>query len=159
MGAEDVFAFHNLKQQLIAEAMAKGYSKSDAYMASAIFTKAVDAQWTADIVKNVLKEIAAARDFYNTNHIYTEAKNAWNQYKDHKKMPLPDTILRCKEHFYKGGFKHVDRWITGHNEAQQFKVQSMYEWCEKSFWEGNKGKFAQYFKKFMEPVCPGLGCS
>jgi hypothetical protein len=157
--ADDDLAFIKLKSKIGDEAKAKGYAKIDILLAASIFTKAVDAQWTADILNKVLQELTSARDFYNTNHIYTEAKNAWNQYKDHKKMPLPDTILRCKEHFYKGGFKHVDRWITGHNEAQQFKVQSMYEWCEKSFWEGNKGKFAQYFKKFMEPVCPGLGCS
>lgn len=157
--ADDGFAFHNLKEQLGGQAKAKGYAKSDILLASMMFTKAVNAQWTADILNKVLQELTAARDFYNTNHVYTEAKNAWNQYKDHNKMPLPDTLIRCQQHFYKLGFKHVDRWIDYHNEAKQFKVQRMYEWCEKSFWEGNKNKFAQHFKKFMDPVCPGLGCS
>ena len=158
--ADDSLAFHNLKTQLGNQAQAAKYSKSDVILASIIFTKTVDKQWTADVVNNVLKQLAVKRSAYNTaGFVVLSAHNSWERYTKNKEFPLPGVVKRCVEYFEKSGFAHVDRWIYTHNEAQQLKVERFYPWCEKVFWEGNKAKFVQYFKAKMETVCPGLGCA
>lgn len=171
--AKDAFAFHKLKTQIEDQAMAKGYSKNDTLLASMMFTKAVDAQWTADIVNKVLKELAAERNNFNAvGRISLAADYAWNHYKkewdeynkglgwpDWQSFPDKKVPLYCVERFEALGYGHVDRWINTHDEAKTLNVISHYQWCEKVFWEENKTKFAPFFKKHMETKCPDLGCS
>lgn len=161
--SEDLWAFDKLLKQLQAQAKAKGYSDGDIFTASDIFSKTVDTQWGADIVKNVLKELAAERNKFNPTYINVAADNAWGYYKkDQKKMPYMRVPLYCSERFSTLGFSHVTRWANAHpDEAKKLMVQGIYQWCEKIFWEGNKTKFAQYFKdkQHMGTICPGLQCS
>ncbi len=161
--SEDLWAPDKLLKQLQAQAKAKGYSEGDVFTASEIFNKAVDAQWSADIVKNVLKDLAAERNKFNSTYINVAADNAWGHYKkDQKKLPYARVPLYCSERFSTLGFSHVTRWAYAHpDEAKKLSVLGIYQWCDKVFWEGNKPKFAPYFKDkyHMGAICPGLGCS
>src|SRR3972149_3027823 len=79
--ADDSLAFHNLKTQLGNQAQAAKDSKSDGILASIIFTKTVDKQWTADVVNNVLKQLAVKRSAYNTaGFVVLSAHNSWERY-------------------------------------------------------------------------------
>jgi hypothetical protein len=158
--AHDGLALIKLKTQLGEKAKAAGHTQTDVVLAGAMFDKVVDKQWTADIVSNVMKQLAAKRSAYNTaGFVVLSAHAAWDRYTKSKEMPLPGIVLRCADYFANAGFAHVDRWISTHNEAQQLKAQGLHSWCETTFWEGNKARFVQYFKEKMETVCPGLGCS
>jgi hypothetical protein len=171
--AVDPFALHNLKNQIGNQAKAKGYSSSDVALASAMFDKAVDKQWTAHIVGSVLTELAAERTNYNTaGRISLASDYAWNVYKKEwekydKGLGWPDTQSYpnkkvppfCVQRFVTLGYGHVDRWIQSHNEAKALAVMSNYDWCEKVFWEGNKAKFVPYFRKHVDTRCPGLLCA
>jgi hypothetical protein len=160
--SDDGWAFDKLLKQLSAQAKAKGYSDGDISTASDIFTKAVDAQWTADIVQNVLKKLAAERSTFNAPwRISLASDYAWAEYnKKPQGYPPMKVPLWCASYFTYFGFAHVTRWIFAHaDKAQALQVQGGYQWCDKVFWEGNKTQFAEYFKKLMETKCPGLGCS
>jgi hypothetical protein len=158
--ADDGLTFPTLTSQLGDQAKAAGYAPSDVVLAAAIFGKAVDKQWTADVVQNGLKDLAAKRKAYNTaGFVVLSAHAAWDRYAKSKEVPLPGIVDRCVDYFEKSGFAHVDRWIYTHNEAKQLGAQRSYPWCETVFWAGNKAKFVQYFKQKMDTVCPGLGCT
>lgn len=161
--SEDLWAFDKLSKQLQAQAKAKGYSDGDIFTASEIFNKTVDAQWTADIVKNVLKDLAAERNNFNiAGRINQAADYAWDRYKKKKSSPWASIPLFCNERFVTLGFSHVTRWVNAHLDlAKKASALTNYQWCEKVFWEGNKPKFAPYFKDkyHMESICPGLECS
>ncbi len=171
--AEDGFALQKLKTQIGDQAKAKGYSQSDILLASAMFDKAVDKQWSSHIVASVLKDLATERSNYNTaGRMSLAADYAWNVYtkewdKYNKGSGWPDSLSFpdkkippfCVQRFLTLGYGHVDLWIKTHDEAKALGVMSHHEWCEKTFWEGNKPKFVPYFKKHMDTRCPGLGCA
>lgn len=159
--SEDLWASDKLLNQLKSQAKAQGYAEADILTASDIFAKAVDGQWTADVVNRVLKNLAAERNSFNTDGSIGMAANyAWDLYKKSKSNPQAKIPLYCNEHFVTLGYSHVTRWVNAHpDKAKELMAQTNYQWCKNVFWEGNKAKFAEYFKKYMEPTCPGLGCT
>lgn len=175
--ALDPQAFGTFRKMLEADASAKPanlhiqvpdwlkeyYSAGVVSTASAIYANTVDAQWTADIAKNVLPDLAAKRSQYdNPQQVAFVAQKAAAEYtKNPKTWPYTYVQNICAEDFSKGfGFAHVDRWITMFPDKAKGlgDVKTNAQWCLGSFWAKNKEKFGQSFRTYAQThFCPLFG--
>ncbi len=175
--ALDPTAFGTLRKQLEADASAQPaklhipapswlkeyYSAGVVDTASSIYSNAVDAQWTADIAKNVLPVLAAKRSQYdNPQQVGAVAQKAAVEYgKNPKTSPATYVQNLCGDDFTKGfGFAHVDRWIAMFPDKAKGlgDVKPNAYWCGGTFWAKNKDKFGQAFRVYAQThYCPPLG--
>ncbi|HEX9627028.1 MAG TPA: hypothetical protein VGA00_08840 [Acidiferrobacterales bacterium] len=131
-------------------------------IASKIYVGVVDAQWTADIAKNVLPALAKKRGEYDSaQQIAIVAKAAAAGVTPGSPDPTQLVVKRCTDDFRTTyGFAHVDRWILQFPaEAQKLGgVKSNNAWCAATFWAKNKGKFAPHFVSYVKSnLCPAYG--
>ncbi|TVO77843.1 hypothetical protein [Sedimenticola selenatireducens] len=172
--ATDPSGLYTLRQQLEQNALhappiwsivgipstvyANGLPKGAVDIASQVFTKAVDAQWTKHMVVEVLGKLATKRSQYNTpSKVTTSAQVVAGLSKSSPSAVASEVIKRCSDDFvYASEFAHVDRWIMGHkSEADKVKALTHQQWCGAVFWKGNKSVFAQRFHDYLK----ANGCS
>ena len=175
--ALDPLAFGTLRKQLEADASAKPaklhitvpdwlkeyYSAGVVSTASGAYAKTVDAQWTADMAKNVLPQLAKKRAEYDSpQQVAAVALEAAAGYKLNPKNPPYTSVPNlCTDDFAKGfGYAHVDRWIaTFPGDAKALgDVKTNAQWCQATFWAKNKDKFAEHFRNYTKVnFCPQFG--
>jgi len=126
--------------------------------AKSVYEKAVDTNWSKDVLEKVLPQLGTERSEYLTSAVANVAKQAAQGYLG-KQYTSPDAGVKfiCYNHFTQDRpYRHVDQWILGHaKEAAQYKAVSSTDWCGNVFW-GQKAGFAKYFRDYVvdSGLCP-----
>ncbi|MBW6508422.1 MAG: hypothetical protein K0A94_02650 [Desulfuromonadales bacterium] len=169
--AVDGTAFTAFKSQLEANALSKppkvsdplvqnfvndsgiSFSKVEVDMAAKIYDKAVVAQWSADIVENVLIDLVQARNSYGTPaQIAALAGPAIADNAPSGANIKNQAGYLCTADFNQNmGFAHVDRWVYRFSaEAQTLSLVSNFGWCQTSFWSPQvRSEFAKHLRKYV----------
>ncbi len=159
------FAFGSLRLSLESAAHDK-YGFDAVQKASAAFVKAVYAQWSADIGKNVLPALAAKRDAYDdtqkNQNVEAAAAAAIAAYAARKADPKARAIQHCVDAF--ADLRHFDGWAADpqfHTLWQQLgSAPTTAQWCEGTFWYKNISLFAARFHTYAgSTYCPAYGGS
>ena len=128
-----------------------------------VYTRVVDAQWSANIVQEALHTLASKRNEYEREPNFSKAaNNAVSRFiasgAVHRAAPAYSVTSACVEDFSQHyGFAHVDRWIGLYPQQATAvgNVQSNSRWCEKTFWSSNINNFAPHFYKAVKiHFCP-----
>ncbi|MBL8318065.1 MAG: hypothetical protein JNJ42_06645 [Burkholderiaceae bacterium] len=161
--SEDLWALQKLVDSIKAKAKAGGHADAEIGKAVEVYDKALDAQWSAHVVQQVLPQLTKERvNFNGAGSVALAAANAWARYQsDSKKLPATSVPLYCNQRFVTLGYSHVTRWVNAHTaKAAELKLIGNYTWCNQVFWQGNRAAFVKAFRdaKLVGSVCPGLGC-
>jgi len=170
--AVDGTAFSAFKSELETNALAKppkvndplvqkfvedtgiSFSKQDVQPASELYEDAVVAQWSADMAKNVMFDLAQARNSYGTPAqiaalalpaIAGNAPSGTNIKNQAGYLCTADLNQNM-------GFAHVDRWVQRFPiEAQKLgNLVSNFSWCQTSFWSPQvRSEFAKHLRKYV----------
>ena len=161
--ATDV-SFNQLYNTLYGQAWSGGFDQGSVQIAAGNYKKAVDDQWTGDLMQVVLPDRALKQQAYNTPQIVaSEAQFVWQSiasepnWGEYQYMvgsrAIPD---RCRDRFVNQlGYAHVDRWVSLHLDVnKQYNVQTNSQWCANGFWKTNQMQFATAFHGYLNGVCP-----
>jgi hypothetical protein len=133
------------------------FEQSAVKTAAKIFEQTVDAQWTADLAKKVLPDLATQRGAF-ADTLPAEAFYAAKKYKDTFKQNPVEAALTVKSNCTKEfaghrQFAHVDRWLDkhpGHSVGTIIESRSNAAWCAEVFWQKHTSEFAAAFRKYTK---------
>ncbi|MHB8835410.1 MAG: hypothetical protein ACYC9Y_06855 [Candidatus Methylomirabilia bacterium] len=152
--------FPNKVNTLVGKAWSGPCNLQCANKAADKFKAKVDEQWSGDIAGQVVKDLSKSRNDYNT----PAQVNASAQKQCAAQYPSPpgnSIPLWCREQLATTlKFAHVDRWIAKHPEKlAQLPLKTNAQWCQETFWNGNKTKFAAAFKGYLTQngICQSSG--
>ena len=130
-----------------------------AQVAAGRFKLEVDKQWTGHIAGPVVIDLNNSRNDYNTPAQVGASAQKW--WADPYPLPPGNSIPDwCKMYFDSTlKFAHVDRWIVKHPEGLGFPLKTIGAWCQDTFFNGNKAKFAETFKGYLTQngICQTAG--
>jgi hypothetical protein len=142
-----------------------GYSfpHSAVDVASKAYQKAVEAQWKADLAKNVLPVLGQSRADYGTPaKVSALAGPALNNAAPDGSKFRSLVTDQCVQDLNIGmGFAHVDRWVAANSmdAMTQFHLKSNRQWCGSDFWSPEvKSEFAKHLRNHVKnEICPMSG--
>mgnify|MGYP000894069356 FL=1 len=148
------------------------FSEKAVNIAAGSFDKAVDANWTSNVVNTALGELTTQRHSYNnpnqlrllvnsaTADFETLQRNSPNLLIEQR---LPGLIIdRCTKEFSETRkFAHVDRWIASHpaQAAQLGNPKNNRDWCTQ-LWDQNKQSFTPLLRQYAaDHLCRNMSCT